>query len=175
MEKSSSLPAKPKGLTSLLSNGKARLLGKLAPGLANSQIDSMLFLPKTADSKLARLPRGIEQFIIKTDDGKLQAFQTGRGPTVVFVHGWGGGAYQFFPLMRGLARCGFSSLAFDHLGHGLSDKKPATLQQSISTCNHISNRCRCQMRVYALRSDTGPAAWRSPTPVPHWSGTCRCF
>ena len=137
MEKTSPLPAKPKSLTSLLSNGKARLLGKLAPGLANSQIDSMLFLPKTADRKLTRLPRGIEQFIIKTNDGKLQAFQTGRGPTVVFVHGWGGGAYQFFPLMRGLARCGFSSLAFDHLGHGLSDKKPATLQQSISSCNHV--------------------------------------
>ena len=137
MEKTSSLPAKPKSLTSLLSNGKARLLGKLAPGLANSQIDSMLFLPREAGSKIARLPRGIDQFIIKTNDGKLQAYQTGRGPTVVFVHGWGGGAYQFFPLMRGLARCGFSSLAFDHLGHGLSDKKPATLQQSISTCNHV--------------------------------------
>jgi hypothetical protein len=137
MEKTSPLPAKPKGLASLLSNGKARLLGKLAPGLANSQIDSMLFLPKAANSKIARLPRGIDQFIIKTSDGKLQAYQAGRGPTVVFVHGWGGGAYQFFPLMRGLARCGFSSLAFDHLGHGLSDKKPATLQQSISTCNHV--------------------------------------
>ena len=140
MEKTSSLPVKPKGLASLLLKGKARLLGKLAPGLANSQIDSMLFLPKTADSKLTRLPRGIEQCIIKTNDGKLQAYQTGRGPTVVFVHGWGGGAYQFFPLMRGLARCGFSSLAFDHLGHGLSDKQPATLQQSISTCNHVFNQ-----------------------------------
>ena len=140
MEKTSTLPVKKKGLTSFLSKGKARLLGKLAPGLANSHIDSMLFVPKAADSKLVRLPRGIDQFIIKTNDGKLQAYQTGRGPTVVFVHGWGGGAHQFFPLMRGLARCGFSSLAFDHLGHGLSDKKPSTLQQSISTCNHVFNQ-----------------------------------
>jgi hypothetical protein len=108
MEKSSSLPHKPKSLASLLSKSKARLMGKLAPGWTNSQIDSMLFFPQTADSKLVRLPRGIEQFIIKTNEGKLQAYQTGRGPTVVFVHGWGGGAYQFFPLMRGLARCGFS-------------------------------------------------------------------
>ncbi len=87
------------------------MLGKLAPGLANSRIDSMLFLPKTADTKLARLPRGIEQFIIKSDDGKLQAYQTGRGPTVVFVHGWGGGASQFFPLMRGLADLCVSAFA----------------------------------------------------------------
>jgi esterase/lipase len=140
MEKTSSLPPKPKSLSSLLSKSKARLMGKLAPGWANSQIDSMLFVPQKSDSKLVRLPRGIEQFIIKTNDGKLQAYQTGRGPTVVFVHGWGGGASQFFPLMRGLARCGFSSLAFDHLGHGLSDKKPSTLQQSIRTCNHVFNQ-----------------------------------
>ena len=142
MEKTSSLPAKPKKLSSFLSRNKARLIGKLAPGLANNQIDSMLFIPKASDSKAVRLPRGFEQFVIRTNDGKLQAYQTGKGPTVVFVHGWGGGAYQFFPLMRGLARCGFSSLAFDHLGHGLSDRKPATLQQTISSCNEVFDQVR---------------------------------
>ena len=142
MEKTSSLPKKSGNMSSFFSNSKARLLGKLAPGLANDQIDSMLFIPKAADSKAVRLPRGFEQYIIKTPDGRLQAYRTGRGPCVVFVHGWGGGAYQFFPLMRGLARCGFSSLAFDQLGHGLSDRKPATLQQSIATCNYIFNQVR---------------------------------
>ena len=140
MEKTSPLPGKPKSLSSFLSKSKARLVGKLAPSLARSQIETMLFTPQAANSKASRLPRGIDQFIIKTADGKLQTYQTGRGPTVVFVHGWDGGAYQFFPLMRGLARCGFSSLAFDHLGHGLSDKKPATLQQSIKTCNLVLNQ-----------------------------------
>jgi len=97
----------------------------------------MLFVPKSTRSKPVRLPRGFEQFIIKTRDGNLQAYQTGKGPTVVFVHGWGGASAQFFPLMRGLARCGFSSLAFDHLGHGLSDRKSSTLHQSITTTNHV--------------------------------------
>jgi len=140
MAKTSPLPGKPKGISSFISKSKARLAGKLSPGLARSQIESMLFTPQVTDSKALRLPRGIEQSIIKTNDGKLQAYQAGRGPTVVFVHGWDGGAYQFFPLMRGLARCGFSSLAFDHLGHGLSDKKMATLQQSINTCNQVLNQ-----------------------------------
>jgi esterase/lipase len=142
MEKTSPLPDKPGTMSSFFSKSKARLLGKLAPGLANNQIDSMLFIPKAADNKAVRLPRGFEQYIIKTPDGKLQAYRTGRGPCVVFVHGWGGGAQQFFPLMRGLARCGFSSLAFDQLGHGLSDRKPATLQQSIATCNFILAQVR---------------------------------
>lgn len=142
MEKTSSLPNKPGGISSFFSKGKARLLGKLAPGLANNQIESMLYIPRAADSKAVRLPRGFEQYVIKTPDGKLQAYRSGRGPTVVFVHGWGGGAHQFFPLMRGLARCGFSSLAFDQLGHGLSDRKPATLQQSIASCNFVLNQVR---------------------------------
>jgi len=146
MEKTSSLTNKPGGI-SFFSKSKARLLGKLAPGLVNNQIDSMLFIPRAADNKAVRLPRGFEQHVIKTSDGKLQAYRTGRGPSVVFVHGWGGGAHQFFPLMRGLARCGFSSLAFDQLGHGLSDSKPATLQHSIDSCNFVFNQLR--------RSDDG--------------------
>ena len=140
MDKTSSLPGKPKRLSSFIAGSKARLMGKLAPGWASSQIDSILFVPPATESKTVRLPRGIEQFIIRSTDGKLQAYKTGRGPTVVFVHGWGGAANQFFPLMRGLARCGFSSLAFDHLGHGLSDHKPATLQQSIDTSNYVLNQ-----------------------------------
>lgn len=139
MEKSSSLPGDSGStdLTSFFSRNKTRLLSKIVPGWANNQIDAMLFVPKSTHNKPVRLPRGFEQFIIKTRDGNLQAYQTGKGPTVVFVHGWGGSCAQFFPLMRGLALCGFSSLVFDHLGHGLSDSKSATLQQSIATTNHI--------------------------------------
>ena len=113
------------------------MLGKYLPGWTNDKIDSMLFIPKATDAKEIRLPRGFEQFVIKTGDGDIQAYQTGKGPMVLFVHGWGGGAHQFFPLMRGLAECGFTALAFDHLGHGKSDTKPATLQQSIATTNNI--------------------------------------
>jgi|GEM_PF-572437 len=141
MEKASSLPGKPNvgNLFSFFAKHKAGLMGRLVPGWTNDKIDAMLFTPKTTDIKPVRLPRGMNQFVIKTRDGDVQAYQIGKGPTVVFVHGWGGAAQQFFPLMRGLAQCGFSALSFDQLGHGLSDKKPATLQQSIATTNHVFN------------------------------------
>ena len=116
---------------------KASLLNRFLPGWTNDRIDSKLFIPRNRDSKPIRLPRGFTQSDIKTKDGIVKAFQTGNGPAVVFVHGWGGSAQQFFPLMRGLAQCGFSSIAFDHLGHGQSDTQPATLHQSIATVNHI--------------------------------------
>lgn len=141
MEKISSLPniSSVGNLFSGLARKKASVLGKFIPGWTNEKIDSMLFIPKASDSKEVRLPRGFEQVVMKTGDGNIQAYQTGRGPMVLFVHGWGGGAHQFFPLMRGLAECGFTALAFDHLGHGKSDTKPATLQQSIATTNEILN------------------------------------
>ena len=116
---------------------RASLLNRFLPGWTNERIDSKLFIPKNRDNKPLRLPRGFTQNDIKTRDGVVKAYKTGRGPTVVFVHGWGGSAQQFFPLMRGLAQCGFSSLAFDQLGHGQSDIKPATLHQSVATVNHV--------------------------------------
>jgi pimeloyl-ACP methyl ester carboxylesterase len=139
MEKTSTLPGNfPfSNLYSRLTRKKANLLNRLVPGWTNNKIDAMLFVPKTRDAKSVRLPRGFKRLEIKTNDGMVQAYQTGKGPTVVFVHGWGGGAHQFFPLMRGLAECGFSSLAFDHLGHGQSEQKPATLHQSIATTNEV--------------------------------------
>ena len=141
MEKASSLPGSTNvgNLFSFFARQKAGLMGKFVPGWTNNKIDAMLFTPKASDIKPVRLPRGMNQFVIKTRDGDVQAYQIGKGPTVAFVHGWGGAAQQFFPLMRGLAQCGFSALAFDQLGHGLSDKKPATLQQSIATTNHVFN------------------------------------
>jgi len=116
---------------------KASLMTRLMPGWTNDKIDSMLFVPKAKDARPIKLPRDFNQADIKTNDGIVKAYQTGKGPTVVFVHGWGGSAQQFFPLMRGLAQCGFSSLAFDHLGHGQSEMKPATLHQSVATTNHM--------------------------------------
>jgi len=141
MEKISSLPSFSNvgNLFGRFAKTKASLLDKFVPGWTNDKIDAMLFVPKTENNKTVRLPRGFEQFAMKTKDGNVQAYKTGNGPTVVFVHGWGGGAYQFFPLMHGLAECGFTALAFDHLGHGLSETKPATLQQSITTTNVILN------------------------------------
>ena len=116
---------------------KASLMTRLMPGWTNNKIDSMLFVPKAKDARPIKLPRDFNLADIKTNDGIVKAYQTGKGPTVVFVHGWGGSAQHFFPLMRGLAQCGFSSLAFDHLGHGQSEMKPATLHQSVATTNHI--------------------------------------
>jgi alpha-beta hydrolase superfamily lysophospholipase len=112
------------------------LLSKLEPGWSSSRIDALLLIPKSS-TKPPRVPRKFKQFELKSKDGKIHAYQIGKGPTVVFVHGWGGGGAQFFALMQGLAQIGFTAIAFDHLGHGQSEVKEANLQQFIVTTNYM--------------------------------------
>ena len=141
MEKASFSPGSL-GIGRLITSAKKkkdRLLDKLVPGWTTSKIEAQLLIPKAQETKPVRLPRGFVQSRLNTKDGTIQIYATGNGPTVIFNHGWGGGAHQFFPLMRGLTQCGFKSIAFDHLGHGLSDAKPATLHQSIATTNFVIN------------------------------------
>ncbi len=125
-----------------LSRNIGLFFSKLAPGWSNSRIDAALYSPESSD-KTGRIPRGFEEIELKSKDGVINAYKNGKGPVVVFVHGWGGSASQFFPLMRGLARCGFTGLAFDHQGHGKSKVRQATLQQFITTTNfvlhHVAN------------------------------------
>jgi pimeloyl-ACP methyl ester carboxylesterase len=144
MEKTSTVPAgsASSGLFSRLAKKKASLLNNLVPDWTNSKIDNMLFVHNAKGAKTPRLPRGISASDLKTGDGNIKVYEIGRGPAVVLVHGWGGGGHQFFPLMRGLAQCGFRAVAFDHLGHGHSERKPATLHQTIATTNQLLDKVR---------------------------------
>src|SRR5712675_2380223 len=48
------------------------------------------------------------------------AWAWGRGPFVVFVHGWGGRAAHMAPLALHVAGLGFRAVALDITGHGES-------------------------------------------------------
>ena len=111
------------------------LVSKLVPGWSKNKINELLLIP--TNKAPIKVPRGFTTFKMESADGVIQAYHIGKGPTVVFVHGWGGGSNQFFALMKGLAQCGFKSLAFDQLGHGNSELKPASLKQLISTTDFV--------------------------------------
>lgn len=125
-----------------LFNSLSLLWSRLFPSWAERRIDSGLFLLHNQNTKEIRAPRGFTESQIDTPNGKINLYQYGSGPPVVFVHGWGGGAYQFFSLMRGLKACGFTAIAFDHLGHEKSDNKPATIEQMITTTNYVLQRVK---------------------------------
>ncbi len=130
------------GLISQIISKTSQVQNKLITGSALGKVDSLLFAPSTLQGVSTRAPKGFKTEKIQTRGGEVHALVIGSGPMVVFVHGWGGTSGQFLPLMRGLARCGFTSLVFDHLGCGQSNAKPTTLQQSIATTNDILQHVR---------------------------------
>jgi hypothetical protein len=101
------------------------------------RIDSYQFLLNPHQPKEIKLPDYFEKGVIDTPNGKVNYYQSGKGPTIVFVHGWGGGAHQFFSLMRGLKECGFTALAFDHLVQKPGTNRPATIKQMITTTEAV--------------------------------------
>jgi pimeloyl-ACP methyl ester carboxylesterase len=118
------------------------IISKLAPRWTHSQIDALVFKSTLDNPKTIRIPRGFKEVTFKLKDGSINSYQTGKGPIVVFVHGMGGSAQQFFPLMRGLSQCGFKTITFDHFGHGKSDKGPNSLDQLIATTNQALSEIR---------------------------------
>ena len=69
--------------------------------------------------ELALLNTG-HPFRVPFAGGHLAAWSWGEGPTVFLVHGWGVSAARMTPLVEPLLRNGFSVVAFDAPGHGLS-------------------------------------------------------
>ena len=130
------------GLLTKVARKTSHVQNKLIPGWTVNRIDNLLFAPQNHNKIIGRVPKGFKEEMVRTSDGDVHTISTGTGPTVFFVHGWGGSALQFIPLMRGLARCGFNAVAFDHLGYGQSQSKPTTLQQSIKTTNDMLHHIR---------------------------------
>lgn len=113
------------------------VLHKLAPSWTYSKFEELFLSPKSRKIDNYKLPHKIKSFRLKTDNGSLQGYRVGLGPVVLLVHGWSGGAHQFFPLMHGLSQCGFQAIAFDHFGHGHSDGQHASLKLFIAAVNYF--------------------------------------
>ena len=68
-------------------------------------------------------------FRIQVDGKAVQGWEWGRGPSVLFVHGWNGRGANFAPFFGPLLEAGFSVAAFDAPAHGLSDGRTSSYFQ----------------------------------------------
>jgi pimeloyl-ACP methyl ester carboxylesterase len=123
------------GMPRVISQVARAVINRLAPSFAMKRAEDNLLSPKSRRIDLTRLPNGIQGMRLDTREGTIQTYHLGQGPAVLLIHGWAAGGYQFFPLMRGLARCGFRAVAFDHFGHGHSTGDQASLQSFIVASN----------------------------------------
>lgn len=69
------------------------------------------------------------RYAVSAPDGDLAAWRFGRAdrPAVVLVHGWGGRGAQLRAFVPALLEAGYQVLLFDHVGHGHSAGREATL------------------------------------------------
>jgi pimeloyl-ACP methyl ester carboxylesterase len=99
------------------------VLEAFAPELAGAFAERLFLRPpprrRDKRTEYAQLLTG-ERRRIAFEDDSLVVYRWGEGPSVLLVHGWGGSAGQLTPWVEPLLQAGFSVLAFDAPGHGIS-------------------------------------------------------
>jgi len=66
------------------------------------------------------LERG-ETFRIHVHGKEIQCWKWGRGPSILFVHGWNGRGVQFASFFESLINAGYSVITYDAPAHGASE------------------------------------------------------
>jgi pimeloyl-ACP methyl ester carboxylesterase len=117
----------------LLGWNRARLAltARIAPGRAVDAAARLFATPP----RFAHTPREVEllatgtRFDVSTPDGRIAAWRFGepQRPAVVFSHGWGGRGAQLRAFVPALLDAGYQVVLFDHVAHGSSEGRRATL------------------------------------------------
>lgn len=78
-------------------------------------------------------------FHIPSPTGRITAWRWGRkgDPVVVLVHGWGGRCTQMRAFVEPIIRRGFSVVAFDAPGHGMSGRGQSSLPHFLHGLNAV--------------------------------------
>jgi pimeloyl-ACP methyl ester carboxylesterase len=90
----------------------------------------------------------------------IPAFTTlGGGPTVLMLHGIGGGHLAFAPQVETLASCGYRAVAWDMPGYGRSAPiEPYTFKGLAQSCIHLIEALRCDSVILVGHSMGGMVA-----------------
>jgi len=109
-----------------------RTVGRVAPGPAARWAEALFCRPPRTPARAHEedfLATG-RAFGIPSSEGTLAAWEWGKGPTVLLVHGWGSRAARFQVLGPLLVEAGFRVVAYDHPAHGRSPGKRTSLPES---------------------------------------------
>ena len=95
----------------------------LAPGMTQQILLKRFFKP--VSYPLTPLERKYLEngtpFYIRVHDKKIRCWKWGRGPAILFVHGWNGRGVNFACFFKDLIRAGYSVVTYDGPAHGESD------------------------------------------------------
>ncbi|MCP3136595.1 alpha/beta hydrolase [Pyxidicoccus xibeiensis] len=109
----------------------ARSLGAVAPGLTAAWAERLFLTPRrprrsrTAEAVLAKG----QQRVLKVEGERVAVWSWGEGPRVLLVHGWSGYGGQLTAFVQPLVDAGFSVVAYDAQGHGVSSGRTSSLPE----------------------------------------------
>ncbi|MCF8151502.1 MAG: alpha/beta fold hydrolase [Burkholderiaceae bacterium] len=118
-----------------------RVLWRFAPGRAIDRAVRQLLTPPRhafSDAELATLEEA-SLMPVPLMAGRLIAWRWGRArdPAVVLVHGWGGRGTQLRGFIDPLLKRGYSVVAYDAPGHGMSGGGESSLPQILQALNAL--------------------------------------
>lgn len=90
-------------------------------------------------------------------DGALQCWRLGEGPTVLLAHGWGGNAAQLAPLASAVVATGCSAVLFDGPAHGSSSGRTASLPDFGAAIAAVAERAGARAVIAHSLGATGAA------------------
>ena len=121
-----------------------RLLGRVAPQLASRRATRLFLTPPRhphSGEELALLDEA-EHLLVPFPTGRLATWRWGdaEAARALLVHGWGGRGTQMRAFVRPLLEAGFSVIAFDAPGHGMTGEGEATFVHFAYAVDAIARR-----------------------------------
>lgn len=115
--------------TVVLLRAGMKAVDRIHPGYAAGWAEHFFLTPPRflPSAEEARVLASGHSFTFRWNGKELAAWSWGDGPTVFFLHGWGGRGGQFHKYFEPLVRAGYSVVTFDAPAHGQSPGKQSSL------------------------------------------------
>jgi pimeloyl-ACP methyl ester carboxylesterase len=119
-----------------------RILTPLMPGVMARYAYQLWFTPTRfkAPKKEQEIAQKAKTSFIMIDNQKIKLWSWGEGPTVLFIHGWGGRGTQISSFVGVLNQAGFNVMSFDMPAHGQSEGKKTNVFRIANAVSEIINR-----------------------------------
>ncbi len=132
-------------LTLLALRVRFRLGSWLAPGATLRRADALFCTPFQVSRRnaLAADPQGAEISQLPFAGDRLCLYTWGdpsAQPWVLFSHGWSSHGLRFVPWVRRLREAGYAVIALDHVAHGRSSGRRATLPDFAAALRAVGTR-----------------------------------
>ncbi len=86
------------------------------------------------------LDQATERWTLLIHGKRVQAFRWGQGPSVLLVHGWESSSSRFAPMIQALTGAGFSAVAMDAPGHGLSGGRSTNILEMTDLIHDLADK-----------------------------------